>query len=80
PQDRRNLQLSLTQQGRDVVETVMRHRQAVVTRLLIGIPPEQREALVSAFEALASSAGEIPDDGLWPITTEVFRSFRTRVQ
>jgi DNA-binding MarR family transcriptional regulator len=69
PADRRNITLSLTAAGRQLVTKVVRHRRRAVTRVLRGMAPGDRELLATAFDQFASAAGEPAYDAvtlIWP--------------
>jgi DNA-binding MarR family transcriptional regulator len=71
PTDRRNVTLSLTEAGRQLVDKVMRHRRAAITRVLRKMPAQQRERLAEDLSAFAAAAGEPLDELLtlvWPPT------------
>ncbi len=71
PTDRRNVTLSLTEAGRQLVDKVMRHRRAAITRVLRKMPAQQRERLTEDLSAFAAAAGEPLDELLtlvWPPT------------
>lgn len=60
PQDRRNLILELTEQGRELVETVMAHRRAAIEAVLAQVPAIHRRALVPALRCFVA-AGEVSE-------------------
>lgn len=63
-QDRRYLQLALSEQGRALVEQVMAHRRAAVAGVMRRMPVTDRKALGSSLDAFAEAAGELAgDDG-----------------
>lgn len=62
PNDRRNLVLTLTADGRHLVDSVMEHRREAFQRLLEGMPPRARADLAAALEQFAASVGETPDE------------------
>ncbi|MFJ8196570.1 MarR family winged helix-turn-helix transcriptional regulator [Streptomyces sp. NPDC096152] len=59
PANRREVVLSLTSQGHDLVTRVLAHRRAEVRRLVQRLPAEERAALVPALRALTAAAGEL---------------------
>lgn len=70
PQDRRNLNLTLTTDGQELVNRVSTHRRESISVVLERMTPEDRSALASALRRFAAAAGE-PSDGdvltlLWP--------------
>jgi DNA-binding MarR family transcriptional regulator len=69
--DRRNVTLTLTEGGRQLVDKVIRHRRAAITRALRKMPAPQRERLAEDLSAFAAAAGEPRDELLtlaWPPT------------
>lgn len=69
--DRRNVTLTLTDAGRHLVDKVIKHRRAAVTRALRKMPATQRERLADDLIAFAAAAGEPHDELLtlaWPMT------------
>lgn len=68
--DRRNISLSLTTDGRQLVRKMTRHRRRSITRVLRAMRAEERRSVVAALDAFAVAAGEPADDtGLrlvWP--------------
>jgi DNA-binding MarR family transcriptional regulator len=69
PTDRRNVELSLTSRGRELVSAVMKHRQAALTDILQRMPARSRQALLSSledFNAAAQSRVGDPDHSRWP--------------
>lgn len=70
PEDRRNLVLELTEQGRELVETVMAHRRAAIETVLVQVPAIHRRALVPALRCFAAAgdvAAQIPDSEAWTL-------------
>ncbi len=65
PADRRNLQLDLTADGRELVARVQRHRATAVEEILARMPPLQRVALVPVLRAFAEAAGEVQATDVW---------------
>lgn len=63
--DRREVRLTLAARGAQLLEEVTGRRQAEIERILTAVPAAERRALVRAFAAFASAAGEIPD-AQWP--------------
>ncbi|MFF8945619.1 MarR family winged helix-turn-helix transcriptional regulator [Streptomyces sp. NPDC014864] len=59
PANRREVVLSLTSGGHDLVTRVLAHRRAEVRRLVQRLPAEERAALVPALRALTAAAGEL---------------------
>jgi DNA-binding MarR family transcriptional regulator len=62
PDDRRNVTLTLTDAGRQLVDSVTKHRRAAIERVLRQMPATQRERLAKALSAFATAAGEPPED------------------
>lgn len=62
--DRRNLELSLTDEGVALLERVMDHRRQAFERVLRQMEPHDRESLASALAAFARAAGE-PEGSRW---------------
>lgn len=67
PDDRRQLNLTLTARGRRIVDKAMRHRQREVASVLARMPRAQRGALVTALAAFAAAGGETADSELWAL-------------
>ncbi|MFE1751213.1 MarR family winged helix-turn-helix transcriptional regulator [Streptomyces anandii] len=59
PDNRREVVLSLTDQGHDLVTRVLAHRRAEIRKLVQRLPAEERAALVPALRALTTAAGEM---------------------
>jgi DNA-binding MarR family transcriptional regulator len=68
--DRRHLHLTLTEHGRRLIDSVMQHRRTAIARVLARMPTDERNRLAPALLSFADAAGEITDDGLWPVTTQ----------
>lgn len=69
--DRRNVTLTLTLDGRRLVERVTDHRRASLERVLRRMKPAERAVLAEAMAGFAAAAGEPDDDAtalslLWP--------------
>ena len=54
--DRRQVSLTLTDAGRDLVERVLAHRRRTVARVLAELPGQQRAALADALDAFVTAA------------------------
>lgn len=54
--DRRQVSLTLTEAGRDLVERVIAHRRSTVARVLEELPAEQRAAVADAIDAFVTAA------------------------
>lgn len=65
--DRRNVRLRLTPEGDEVIDGVMQSRRRAMRRVLRRMEPEARAELTRSLQAFAEVAGEVHDDGLWPI-------------
>lgn len=65
PNDRRNLVLALTAEGRRLLDQVMEHRRAAIREILGRMPAGRRRALVPVMRAFADAGGETPDDAAW---------------
>ncbi|HET6794764.1 MAG TPA: MarR family transcriptional regulator [Acidimicrobiales bacterium] len=59
--DRREVRLTLTGSGRQLVDRVTRRRRAEIARLIAALDPDERHAVVAALRALTDAAGEVPD-------------------
>lgn len=65
--DRRSVVVSLTADGRQVVDEATARRRVLIEEILARLPSGQRQAIASAFGAFAAAAGEVPEH-LWPPT------------
>ena len=63
--DRREVQISITAAGREVVDTATARRRALLAEILGKLPAAQQSAVADALRAFAAAAGEIPDSQ-WP--------------
>jgi DNA-binding MarR family transcriptional regulator len=72
PADRRNLELTLTPAGHELVTGVMRRRRDALRGLLAKLDGRKRRRLASALRDLADAAGEPSERALWAMgwTTE----------
>lgn len=59
PDNRREVVLSLTSEGHDLVTRVLAHRRAEIRKLVQRLPAEERAALIPALRALTTTAGEM---------------------
>lgn len=70
--DRRHISLSLTEQGRQLVRKVTRHRRRAIERVLRVMSAKERTAVVAALDTFATAAGEPGGDAvldaMWPPT------------
>ncbi|MDQ2781643.1 MarR family transcriptional regulator [Lapillicoccus sp.] len=62
--DRRNLLLSLTAKGSELIEQIMQDRRRAFTSILEQMTPSDRIALHHCLEIFAQAAGEPPEDSL----------------
>ena len=62
--DRRNVTLTLTDTGRELVDRVTKHRRVAIERVLRNMSAPERERLAKALSAFATAAGEPPEDNL----------------
>lgn len=69
-EDRREVRLDLTDQGRSLVAAVTGRRREEIGRLLAAVPAAGRADLVHAFRVFAAAAGEVPEDQ-WPRSWEL---------
>ena len=58
PADRREVLMSLTADGAELVGEVTRRRRLEIAHIVEGIPPSRRRAVVSALNAFTEAAGE----------------------
>jgi DNA-binding MarR family transcriptional regulator len=64
PEDRRNLTLTLSDSGRELVESVTKHRRASIAQVLRKLSAGEREDVAAALDRFATAAGEPTDDSL----------------
>jgi DNA-binding MarR family transcriptional regulator len=62
--DRRNVTLTLTDAGRQLVDSVTKHRRVAIERVLRNMSAPARERLAKALSAFATAAGEPLEDNL----------------
>jgi DNA-binding MarR family transcriptional regulator len=62
PNDRRHVVLTLTVDGKKLIDRVIRHRRTAIRRVLRGMTPRERDQVASAMDLLATSAGEPSSD------------------
>jgi DNA-binding MarR family transcriptional regulator len=60
--DRRQVQIALTQRGRDLVDLVTERRRQEIAEIVARIPARQQHVLVEALGHFAESAGESRDE------------------
>jgi len=70
PLDRRNVELTLSRRGQDLVRSVMDHRRHALERVLQAMPADRRHEVVPTLLAFAEAAGEPPINGMWPDLSE----------
>lgn len=63
--DRRNLALELTDDGKALVGTLAEHRRAAIGAVLAQVPPSQRRAIAAAMRAFGQAAGQSTIDEAW---------------
>lgn len=63
--DRRQVELVATEQGQDVLSSVMRHRRSAVAGILERMAPGRRVGLVRALTDFTAAADEMTQDALW---------------
>lgn len=63
-EDRREVELSITDAGSSIVSTVTRRRRAELRKIVSDMKPTRRRELVAALEEFAAAAGETPS-GQW---------------
>ena len=69
PNDRRQLQLTLTRKGRRMVESVLEHRRAAIERVMAQMNPATAARLGGALGEFVMAAGELGDAPpltVWP--------------
>jgi len=63
--DRREVQVSITAAGRQVVDQATARRRDLIAEILGRMPARRQAAVAAAFQSFAAAAGEVPDS-LWP--------------
>lgn len=63
--DRRVVRISLTAEGRRILDDVTRRRRGFLARILGAMPAERRQEVAAALREFAGAAGEVPDEE-WP--------------
>jgi DNA-binding MarR family transcriptional regulator len=63
--DRRAVQVSISPQGREVVDQATARRRAIIAGILRRLPVARQVAVADALQEFALTAGEIPDSQ-WP--------------
>lgn len=59
--DRREVDLSLTNAGKALVDEVAHRRKSELRKLVGDVPKEERERLIAALRSVAEAAGTVPD-------------------
>ncbi|WP_430296829.1 MarR family winged helix-turn-helix transcriptional regulator [Sinomonas sp. B1-1] len=57
PSDRRFLQLDLTPEGKELVETVFEHRRQAIAEVIGRMPADSRDEVAAAMASFADAAG-----------------------
>jgi DNA-binding MarR family transcriptional regulator len=63
--DRREVQVSITRAGRQVVDQATARRRDLIAEILGRLPVRRQAAVAAAFQLFAAAAGEVPDSQ-WP--------------
>ena len=63
--DRREVQVSITAAGREVVDQATARRRELLAGILARLPARRQAAVAAAFRDFAAAAGEVPDSQ-WP--------------
>jgi DNA-binding MarR family transcriptional regulator len=63
PDDRRNIALTLTKEGRHIVRAVMAERKRVLVSVLEAMPPQARADLVRGLAEFSDAAADLGVDG-----------------
>lgn len=58
--DRREVRITLTPSGQELVDEVTRRRKAEISQILAKIPVSEQVAIVELFDKLTAAAGELP--------------------
>jgi DNA-binding MarR family transcriptional regulator len=61
PEDRRRVELRLTASGQVLVDTVIAHRRAAVSRILRRMSTDEQQDLAAALERLLEAAADVRD-------------------
>ena len=64
-EDRREVQVSITAAGREVVDQATVRRRELLAEILGRLPARRQAAVAAAFRDFAAAAGEVPDSQ-WP--------------
>jgi DNA-binding MarR family transcriptional regulator len=65
PDNRREVRLSLTPSGRDLVREVARRRRAQLRRLIGAMPVDTYPSVAAALREVSTAAGETPEHQWW---------------
>jgi DNA-binding MarR family transcriptional regulator len=68
--DRRGVRVSLTREGRDLVDEVTRRRRIEIEKILETLPPVDWHAMVDALRIFARAAGQVPEQD-WSLGWEL---------
>jgi DNA-binding MarR family transcriptional regulator len=58
--DRREVRITLTASGQELVDEVTRRRRTEISEILLRVPESDQAAIVDLFDKLAAAAGEKP--------------------
>jgi DNA-binding MarR family transcriptional regulator len=59
--DRREVDLSLTNAGKALVDEVAHRRKSELRKIVAEVPKDEREMLIRALRSVAEATGEVPD-------------------
>ena len=62
PADRREVVVSVTPEAKAVIDKVSEARRQELVGVMKRLKPDEREAVVAAFEAFSNAAGELPEN------------------
>lgn len=65
--DRRNLMLSLTDEGQQLIDSMVQQRRRAIAGVLGQVPESRRRALVTAMLSFGRAAGERPAGSGWKL-------------
>ncbi len=63
--NRREVRLTLSPAGRELVREVTGRRRAELRRMATGLSDTEQQPLIAALRRLADAAGELPEQGWW---------------
>jgi DNA-binding MarR family transcriptional regulator len=69
PQNRRQLQLTLTEAGRALVTSVLQHRRLAFQQLLAAQPRKTQQAIAEAMSALTTATAGATEAHTWVVPT-----------